>query len=319
MMLNTKNNYWTQSLATMQNNNIHSSETQWLSIYFNTFKNSHWFHKKSFQKWDILFEEWESDENLYIIESWRLSVEKYTTDERKETKQLAILWTWSFFGEWSLSTSQIPKEVTIKSLENCEVFYIQANQDLKKFVCENPEIGYELMSHIILETNTRLLEVNSLFTSNYEIEKAINNIKQVNIRNIFWLLDKIKHITKVDYILYFEKHQILENFLTLKYDTREVNKMQDTIFEKSWVFLNLDEIFSECDLNPNDKILTHKLNIWLETFWYLLIGRSQNWYSTSDKKVFSSITNSLSGLLKKRMVDDEYRNQTYIEETKKQT
>ena len=66
-----------------------------------------------------------------------------------------------------------------------------------------------------------------------KIEKAINSMKEITPRNIFHLIDRIKSIVDVDYILYFEKHQIMENFLTLKYDSRQPNKMQDKVFERS--------------------------------------------------------------------------------------
>jgi hypothetical protein len=58
-------------------------------------------------------------------------------------------------------------------------------------------------------------------------------MKEITPRNIFHLIDRIKSIVDVDYILYFEKHQIMENFITLKYDSRQPNKMQDKVFERS--------------------------------------------------------------------------------------
>jgi hypothetical protein len=104
--------------------------------------------------------------------------------------------------------------------------------DLKKFLEDNPSIGFELMKHIIVETNNRLNEVNRLFAANYELEKTINNLKSIDLKGIFMILEKIKAILDVDYILYFEKHPVLENFLTLRYDSRSPNKMLDQTFEK---------------------------------------------------------------------------------------
>jgi len=46
------------------------------------------------------------------------------------------------------------------------------------------------------------------------------------------ILEKVKAILDVDYILYFEKNKVLENFLTLRYDSRTPNKMLDLTFEK---------------------------------------------------------------------------------------
>ena len=188
---------------------------------------------------------------------------------------------------------------------------------MKKFIEENPSVWYDLLKHIIVETNERLWEANKLITSHYEIEKAINSMKEINAKNIFLLIDKIKDIVDADYILYFEKHQIMESFLTLKYDSRYPNKMQDKIFERSGYFLNLDALFDECNINPEDKIVINKLSIGNEIFWYLIFGREKRAFTGSDKKTFSSLCNSLAWIMKKLLTDKETKNKIYIEEMKK--
>lgn len=285
--------------------------------YCNIFETSPLFETKTIHKWEVLFDEWAIDNNLYIIKKWLLSVEKYTTNDRTETKQLALLKSGDFLWEASLEKGNQPKEALIKALDKSEILVIDAKDDLKKFIEENPTIGYEMLKHIIITTNERLLEANKLITTNYEIEKAINAMKEVNHKNIFWLIDTFKNITDIDYILYFEKHQVMENFLTLKYDSRQPNKMQDIIFERSGYFLNLDELFSECNIHPDDKIIINKLSIWNEVFGYLIFGREKRSFTGSDKKIFSSLSNSLAWIIKKLFSDKDLKNKLYIEEMKK--
>jgi len=86
-------------------------------------------------------------------------------------------------------------------------------------------------------------------------------LTKIDSKAIFSLIDNIKKIVDVDYILYFEKHLIMPNFLTLKYDSRQPNKMQDEVFEKSGYFINLDEIFERCNVKQEDKIIVNKLSI----------------------------------------------------------
>lgn len=285
--------------------------------YCDVFEKSPFFEKKVVQKWALLFDEWSFDNNLYIIKKWLFSVEKYTTWDKTDTKQLAILKSGDFLWEASLSKDMWKKEALIKALEKSEVFQIDAGKDMKKFIEENPSVWYDLLKHIIIETNERLLEANKLITSHHEIEKAINAMKEVNAKNIFLLIDKIKNIVDADYILYFEKHQIMESFLTLKYDSRYPNKMQDKVFERSGYFLNLEALFDECNINQEDKIVINKLSIGNEIFWYLIFWREKRTFSGSDKKTFSSLCNSLAWIMKKLFTDKEIKNRIYIEEMKK--
>ncbi len=284
--------------------------------YLSDFEKSPLFERKSIKSWEILFDEWAIDNNLYIIKSWILSVEKYTSTDRIGTKQLAILKTWDFLWEAGLDKNNLKKENLIKALENTEVLAIDGKNDLKKFIEESPSLWYEILKHIITQTNKRLQEANKLITNNYEIEKEINNLKTIDQKSIFWLIDKSQKIVWVDYILYFEKHQIMENFLILKYDSRQPNKMQDKIFEKTWNFLDLDELYKECEIKKEDNVVISKLSIWEEIFWYLVFVREKNWFSWSDKKIFSSFSNSLVWVIKKLFTDKEIRDKIYINEMK---
>lgn len=299
--------------------NLKTEVLKWNSLlnYVKIFEESPLFEKKIINKWELLFNEWSIDNNIYIIKKWLLSVEKYTTTEKTQTKQLAILKTWDFLWEASLNKTWEKKQALIKAIEKSEILAIDAKNDLKKFIEENPSLWFELLKHIITETNKRLLEANKLITSNYEIEKAINSLKDINSKTIFSLIDKIKDIVDVDYILYFEKHQIMENFLTLKYDSRQPNKMQDKIFERSGYFLDLEELFINCDIKQEDKIIINKLSIWNEVFWYLILAREKRGFTGSDKKIFTSLANSLAWVIKKLFTDKENKDKIYINEMKK--
>lgn len=275
------------------------------------------FETISLKKWELIFDEWSMDNNLYIIKKWILSVEKYTTNQREETKQLAILKTWDFFWEASLSWVNAPKEALIKALEDSEVLSINSQTDLKKFIEENPNIWYEVLKHIITQTNARLLEVNKLLTTNYEVEKQIKWLTNIDLKNIFWLIDNIKNIADVDYIIYIEKHQILDNFFTIKYDSRQPNKMLDKVIEKKWNFLDLDELYSEANISKDDFLSINRLSIGNDIYWYLIFWREKRSFSWSDKKVFSSISNSFVWVLQKFFSDKEQLNKLYISQQKK--
>lgn len=278
------------------------------------FEKSPFFEVKNILSWQNLFDQWDIDNNLYIIKSWLLSVEKYTTNKREDTKQLAKLKIWDFLWEWSISWKTQKKEVLIKALQDTVLISINSENWLKKFIEENPSLWYELLKHIILITNERLIDSNKLITSSYEIEKTISNMTEINYKSIFILLDNIKDILDIDYILFFEKHTIMLDYLIFRYDSRQPNKIQNKIFEKKWYFLDLDELYEWCNIAKDDFVIIQKLSIWNEVFWNIIFWREKRTFSWSDKKVFSSFINSFSWLIRKFFSDMEEKNKNYIKE-----
>lgn len=263
------------------------------------------------KKDDLLFDEWDIDKNLYFIKDWFLSVEKYTSNLRNFSKQLAILKKGDFLGEWSMWW-KYKKEVLVKALENTEVIAINAPKYFKEFVKKYPDIWYEILKVIIVKSNERLLEANKIISSSFEVERYINEIKKVNLKSIFWLIEHIKNIVWVDYLLFFEKHKIMDNYLIFRYDSRFSWKIQDIVFERKWYFIDLDELFEKIDISKDDKIVVNKLSIWDEVYWYLIFWKTKTSFTDSDKKIFSSISNSFSWLLKKYIEDKEELNRIYV-------
>lgn len=47
--------------------------------------------KKYILKKDVIFDEWDVDENIYIVLAWELIVEKYLDNDKNEMKKLATL------------------------------------------------------------------------------------------------------------------------------------------------------------------------------------------------------------------------------------
>lgn len=274
------------------------------------------FEKIRLSPWDILFEEWDIDNNLYIIKSWHLSIEKYTTVEKTNKKQLAVLKRWDFLWEWALKNSK-PKEVRVVCLKESEVLSIEAKSGFQEFIKNHPEEWLEILTHIIETTNARLLEANKIISANHELNNTINSIDEYNYKNIFFIVDKIKSIIDCEYILYFEKHKVLENFLTLKYDSRLPWKMQDKVFEKKWAFLDLQEVYSEAWVDEKDYLIFHKVGIWKEVLWYLLLWRERRMFRDNEKKLVSSTASSLAWVIKQFIHKQEDRDKVYISEMNK--
>lgn len=275
------------------------------------FYNTSWFfEQKKYLTWQVVFEEWSMDENLYIVVSWKVSIGKYTTVEKKEIKELAVLWVWDFFWEASL-TSSIPKEALVKCLEDTTLISINWKAWLQSLVEKYPKEWVELLSYIIENTNKRLVLANRLITANYEIVKSIIEIENINDKSIFGLIEKIKLITGFDYILYFEVNQVMNDYIVFKYDTRQSWKFLDMIIERKKID-NLREVKEIVFENFN---YIQKLSIWKFELWFMIFSKKSN-FTYDDKKLLLSVSNSLTWLLRQKiLLKDELNKKSMKENT----
>jgi len=282
-----------------------------LEIYIETLEESPFFEKLHLEKWGVLFDQWDIDNNLYIIKTWLITIERQPWKEDALPIQLSILKWINFFWEWSFNKSVVTKDTKVTALSKVELLKIDVKKNFKKFVEEFPTIWYEILQYIISETNKRLTDVSKLFTSSSEIEQKIKKLKEIDSREVFDIIDKIKNIVNADYILFFEKHSIVQNILTLKYDSRKPWKMLDLIFERRWYFLDLDELYEKVNIPKEDQIIINKISIWEEVYGFLIIWRENNIFLDSDKKMIYGISNSLAWVVKKYILDKENKSKTF--------
>jgi hypothetical protein len=90
-----------------------------------------------------------------------------------------------------------------------------------------PKESLLLLNEIISLTNKRLLLANREITVNSELQKTISLLEKIDMRHIFFLIDRLKLIFACDYILYIEKSQFISDAIVIRYDTRAQGKFQD--------------------------------------------------------------------------------------------
>jgi|GEM_PF-1132810 len=273
--------------------------------FSDVFEACQYFEKKTFTPGEILFREGEVDPYLYIIKSGYVSVEKYTSAQKKDTYQIATLQEGEFFGEASFANPTPQKPSSIQARKETTVWRIHCSKHFQKFVQEFPDIGYKILQHIIIEENNRLAEANALIVAQSEIEHYIRNMDTISYKKFFGLIEHIKLTIEIGNILYFERHQIDQNVLILKYDTRKPDKMQDMIFEKTGPLLDMTDLYEQCHIDETAAPLLQKVGLGKEVFGYILYLSSGGIFSSAQKKILLSITQSLSGVVKKHMSDKE--------------
>lgn len=276
-------------------------------LHIQFLKDSWFFTELHLNANEVLFDEWETDNNIYIILAWEISVEKYTTSNKDETKILAILWTDEIFGEAALNSDK-PKQVKMVTSKKTVLLSINALNWLNNFSKKHPKEWLNLLKYIIHISNNRLLKSNELITANYKVTQEILQIEEVNNKNIFLLIDKLEDIINIDYSLYLEKNAVLDNYLIIKYDSREKWKMKDDIIEVTDNKLHLLELKMQ-DTYHNIQPLT----IWDDELWYLIYFRKNNKFNDNDIKILTSISTWISGLIKEKKMLEEERNKAYME------
>lgn len=276
-----------------------------LNIEF--FKKSEYFKDISLTSWDVLFDEWDIDNNLYLVESWELSIEKYTSSKRDNTKVLAVLKDLDTFWEWSLNNSD-PKQVKVVAKTDTKLLALDAKTWLTKFIENNPKEALALFKYLVGITNTRLLESNSLVTATYEIERKINSLDNITIKSIFEIIDSIRDIVSSDYVLYLEKNEIVDNSLLLKYDTRQNMKLLDDVIDFKWKDLVAEDLG---DYKENYNYI-QELTVWDRYLWYLVFCNKNHDFTENNKKIILSISASLSGIIRQREIFDEARDMEYM-------
>lgn len=270
-------------------------------------QNSGFFTEFHLQKNEVLFEQGEKDQNIYIVISWEIEVQKYTTIHKDEVKTLANLWVDEVFWEASLNTDK-PKEVKIIATKKTTLIWINAQEWLDDFSQKHPIEAMNLLKYIIHTSNKRINQSNALITSNYKVTQEILKIKEVNNRNFFWLIDKLEEIIHIDYIFFLEKNPVLDNYLVLKYDSRNKWKMLDKIIETTDNKLELLELKTKDTFNE-----IQELTIWETSLGYLIYFRNKIDFNENDKKVLTTISTSIAGLIKEKIIIEEQRDKDFME------
>ncbi len=275
-------------------------------IDINFFKNSTFFKERTLKPWEYLFHEWDIDENIYIIILWELIIEKFTSSSRDESKILAILKKDEIFWEAALNNN-LPKQVSIKAKVKTKIIYINAISGLDEFSTKHTQKAFNFLKYIIHLSNNRLNESNSLITSSYKINREISSMNNFNFKTIFELIEKIKNISSVDNIIFLEENPILEEYLTVKYNTLEPWKMQDKIIKVTDNKLDLLEL-----KNTWKYSYTQEIRIWNKNYGYLIFLRQENDFCENEIKIISTLWVSFSNVLKQKELIEEQNNKDYI-------
>lgn len=268
------------------------------------------FEKKNLKIEELLFDEWATDENLYIIYEWELFVEK------KEKywewyKILSIVRTWNILWEWGLIQNH-KKEVRIRASRNSILLAIPGVKFID-FVTTYPSESYQLLIHIIAHTNDRLLKANSEITANYEVGRVISKLKDFDRESIEEVLRTIQIILDSESIIYFEKNTVMPWYYKLRYYSWVINIHVDN----SIIYLWEDGFDIPTVKNTTSDIIKKfaiaaRLMYGWELKWYILVCRDTKKYTENEHKLLENSTISFAWVIGHKDILDIERNKKHI-------
>ena len=275
----------------------------------NTLIHNPLFESIWYKSWDVLYHEWEVDPYIYIVLSWEIIIEKYTDSSKLDTKHLATILSGWVIGEAGMNNNA-PKQVWVSAGSDVTLLRIDAQNGIQKLMQEYPTESFEFMKYIISQTNERVLESNSQITATYKITKAISELSEINLKNIFNIIDIANSVLGSTYIIYTEKNPALEWYYNIIYNTNNNWKKSDIIIESNEQDLEKN-ILLHANKVKNIHHLSNKINIWNEILGYLIFG-SHKWFKENDIKIIWSICTAIAGILHRFKMQAEEQNKNSL-------
>jgi hypothetical protein len=262
------------------------------------------------KSWEVLFKQWDIDENLYIIYDGELSVQRSIETKKWEFKELWLIWIWNIVWEAALSHSE-PKEVQIIAKRTTLLLKIEWKIAFPTFVTAFPKDGYNVLTTIISIANTRLLRSNRQLTANYEVNVAISKIKDISITSIYKLLLIFQSILCVDQIMYFEKNRVMDCYYKLRYDSKNTSCIQNKILKFENENLDVNVLQSEW-IQFSKNFRSVDLTLWDEHYWFLVMGRDDKDFHENEEQLLTNTAWSFVWIIHQKWIIDEARNKNYI-------
>ena len=280
-------------------------------------KSSH-FETKKLDKWTLLFDEWQKDSHIYVVKKWNVSVEKYTSTNKTDTKKLAVLGKGSIFWEQALNNPEAPKQTSIKALNNVELLRIDAVKSIRDFMKEDPDLGMTLLMRIIALANERLNNTNEELTYLFEFNNKIASLSEINRDTFTEIFAFVNWMIESDYTIFLKSHQVLDNTLSVFYDSREEREEENAHWEiisyEDWTEFIPYDFFEELKVEKIDNIVLTKLNIGPNLLGYVVYWRRQIGYSENHKKILWNFSLNLASITKQFNIQEEEKDKLSLQQ-----
>lgn len=143
--------------------------------FIEIFKKSEFFRyftKKEYKKDDVIFNEGDDSDSLYIVEKGEIIVEKSINKEKTQFKDLSIISHGSLLGEIALFESS--KRTARARALNDVVLYEIKKEDFFNIKKQKPEIALDIFTYIIQTLSIRLMHTSKELTLLYDISKELS-------------------------------------------------------------------------------------------------------------------------------------------------
>jgi len=189
------------------------------------------FMEKNYKPGDIIFEEGEESNSLYLIEKGDVIIQKAINKEKTEFKELAIISEYNILGEMAMFEN-IPRTARAKALTEVDVKVI-TKEKFFEIMKNEPEFSFNFFSFIIKTLSERISHTSKELTLLYDISKNLIVDYLEEKKFISALIDEIS--------LYFENWDIEGYCYNIFNEEFEKVKELDSGFNRDINILNYRE------------------------------------------------------------------------------
>jgi hypothetical protein len=118
-----------------------------------------------------------------------------------------------------------------------------------------------------------------------------------------------------DYTIFLKSHPVLDNTLTVFYDSREEDSAYwEVISFEDWTQFIPYDFLEKLKVEKIDNIVLTKLNIWPNLLGYVIYWRRQLWYSENHKKILWNFSLNIASVVKQFDIQEDEKARLRLEE-----
>jgi len=265
------------------------------------------FTDKNYKPGDIIFDEGDISNSLFVIEKGDVIIEKATNKDKTEFKDLAIISDNNIVGEMGLFEN-IPRTARVRALTEVKALEI-TKDNFFEIIKTNPSISFNFFSFIIKTLAERISHTSKELTLLYDISKSIIKETLDEKEFISSLIDEISfyfdnwEIEGYVYNIFndeFEKVKEIDKEINLDKKTKEYNEPL-WLDEKTYIMplktgtkiYAIIIFFSKKDLTRQE---INDFSTIFNTIYFIASGGMEKIYHAKDNYYYNMLKNKKRGL-----------------------
>lgn len=255
--------------------------------------------KRIIQSGEALFEPGD-DPHMYLVTKWVLVILRETSSGEK--REIGTVYPGSFMGEGILFGRNRKDVSAIAKTYGVEAFAV-TKKDIDALKDKEPKAMIDLYEYVIEVTNKRLLDTGEELATIYEATNSLSNLAELTEKweaDFSDLLQELKGLMGVDYIIFVEQHPAIPGLFAYKYDTKNTDKKP--INQKAGVEINtnLSGMVHGTTIRwvwAKDAAYALPLKQWEQLKGFFILGKEKGLFTDNQIRVYKNLSLSLASIV----------------------